>query len=200
MSEDTDPGLPAIHALVATRAANEGIPIAAIARIVNQPFDLILDVLKSAHSLGQISELPKGDWPPGVQWSARLPTIPRTASAEDVEFACRKTFRLTPLEAGVLVVLLRFEYADKDKLHGVCEAMRFSRAQRPDSPEETDPKIVDVVICKLRKKLKAKNVSFVLTTSWGRGYYFEPKVKEAIYAEINDEITPASPPANSTRH
>lgn len=182
--ESTEPGLPALHVAVATRAANEGIPLASIARIIGQPFDLVSEVLESALALGQITQMPKPDWPPGVRWAERVPSTPRTANAEDVEFACRKHFRLTPLEAGVLMVLLRFEYADKDKLHGVVEAQRFARAVRPDSPEETDPKIVDVIICKLRKKLKSQDEKFVLTTSWGRGYYFDPKVKAAIYEAI----------------
>lgn len=185
----TDPGLPELHTQVAVRAANEGIPIASIARIVNQPFDLVHDVLRSALALGQITYMPKGDWPPGTKWSERRPTILRAASAEEVAFAVRKHFRLTPLEAGVMMVLLRFECADKDKLHGVVEALRFSRATRPDSPEETDPKIVDVIICKLRKKLKSADPAFVLTTSWGMGYYFDHKVKEAIYAAIGG-VTP----------
>jgi len=179
-----EPGLPSLHVLIATRAANEGIPVAAIGRILNQPFSLVEDLLKSALGLGHIGQMPKGDWPPSAPWSSRMPTVPRCANAEDIGHACKTNFRLTPLEAAIMVVLLRTEVADKDKLHGVVEQMRQQRQQRPDNPEETDPKIVDVVVCKLRKKLKLIDERFKLTTSWGKGYYFDPKVKELIYASI----------------
>lgn len=184
VEEKDEPGLPAFHILVATRAANEGIPIAAIARVLNQPFSLMEEVLRSARRLGHITQMPKGDWPPGVNWAGRLPTTPRAANAEDIEFACRKTYRLTPLEAALMLVLLRCEFATKDKLHNVVETQRQHRQQRPDNPEETDPKIVDVVVCKLRKKLRDIDKRVAITTSWGKGYYMEPKVKELVYAAI----------------
>lgn len=178
------------------RAANEGIPVAAIARIWTLPYGAASGVLHNALSAGQIGEMPKADWPPAQKWSCRLPTVPRGQS-EAIEFACRKVFRLTPLEAGFMMVLLRYEHADKDKLHGVIEHQRFNRQQRPDSAELTDPKMVDVIVCKLRKKLRAVNPAFELTTSWGTGYYFETPIKDAIYAHLeapHDEA-PASPAA-----
>jgi hypothetical protein len=81
-----------------------------------------------------------------------------------------------------MMVLLRFDHADKDKLHAVVEAQRQKRALRPDKQELTDKKIVDVIICKLRKKLVAHNENFILKTAWGSGYFFEQSVKKAILA------------------
>ena len=114
----------------------------------------------------------------------RLPTIPRTATDDDLQFTCRKTFKMTPLEAVFLVYMLRNERGDKDKLHNLVEAMRFKRASQPDSAETTDPKIVDVMICKLRKKLKNLGWPVAIHTVWGGGYYIDPSLKPDILSRL----------------
>ncbi len=172
------------HPRVASRAANEGIPVAAIARIVEQPYEDVADILRDALDRGEIGEMPKADWPAAAKWSDRLPSVPRSANAGDVEFQCRKAFRLTSLEAGFMMVLLRYECADKDRLHNVIEQQRANRANQPDTMELTDPKMVDVMICKLRKKLRLKGFPDCIQTSWGKGYYIEPAVKQQIFALI----------------
>lgn len=180
----SDPANLLPHTRVAERAANEGIPISAIARIVELPFSDVFDVLRTALARGQIGEMPKSDWPPTAKWSDRLPSTPRSANAEDVEFQCRKAFRLTNLEAGFMMVLLRYECADKERLHNVIEQQRSHRASQPDSMELTDPKMVDVMICKLRKKLRGHDFPEAIQTSWGKGYYIEPADKQKIFALI----------------
>lgn len=169
---------------VAIRAANEGIPVAAIARIVQLPFDTITETLHDALASGQIGSMPRPDWPPQAAWNERLPSVPRSANAEDVEFQCRNLFKLTKLEAGFMMVLLRYDCADKEKLHGVIEQQRSSRPLRPDKQEATDPKMVDVIICKLRKKLKTVDPTIVVQTSWGHGYYLDPAVKSHVFSKI----------------
>lgn len=169
---------------VANRAANEGIPVGAISRILQRPFPVIHTHLKIAHSTGAIGSFPRHDWPPAVPTDQRLPTTARTSNPEDVEFGCRQHFKLTPLETAFLVVLLRMQSADKEKLHSVIEQQRQSRQFRPDRQEATEIKMVDVIICKLRAKMKAVNPAFKITTIWGKGYYIEPPVKEAIYSTI----------------
>lgn len=164
----------------ASRAANEGIPVAAIARIFQQPFGDVSAHLRIALACGQISQMPKPDWPPGAKWSDRSPTIPRSLHADDIEFHVKKLFRLTKLEVGFMMVLLTHDCADKDRLHGVVEQQRQSRQQRPDTQETTDPKMVDVMICKLRKKLRAVNEQVAIQTSWGKGYFFEPETKRLV--------------------
>lgn len=170
--------------LTIVRAANEGIPTAAIARIVQRPFDEVCEALTLALDAWRISSMPRADWPPDAKWSERSPAVPRSANSEEVEFQCRKIFKVTNLEAGFMMALLRLECADKERLHGVIEQQRHSRAHEPDSMELTDPKMVDVMICKLRKKVGVPlnmEGSAVIKTSWGKGYYIEPDVKKAIY-------------------
>lgn len=167
---------------LAVRCANEGIPIAAIARVLQSPFEYISQCLTHARKLGAITEVPKPDWPTGTTSNTRSPTL--SGFVADVEFTCRKTFRLTNLEAGFLVVLLRMAHADKEKLRLVIEQQRATRQFRPDKQEVSDPKMVDVMICKLRKKLKAIDPALVIRTNWGKGYYLEQDVKDRILTLI----------------
>lgn len=183
---DPDLTLPASVATLAVRAANEGVPIAAIARIIQTPFDQVSQHLKYALDCGKIGQMPKPDWPPNAPWGDRLPSVPRTAHSDDTEFQCKKVFKMTKLEAAFMMVLLRHDCIEKEKLHGVVEDQRAKRQTRPDNQEATDPKMVDVIICKLRKKLRDVDPTLVLTTSWGSGYYFEPPVKRAIFAKLGD--------------
>ncbi len=180
--------LPPVTAAVSVRAANEGVPVAAIARIVQTPFDEIAEYLRAQVSCGRIGEMPKADWPPGGRWDARLPSVERSVHSEDIEFQCKRLFKFTKLEAAFVVVLLRHDVVEKEKLHGVIEDQRAKRALRPDR-ETTDPKMVDVVICKLRKKLIAVDPSYILTTSWGSGYYFDAPVKTAILQRLSKIYT-----------
>jgi hypothetical protein len=183
------------HTRIAARAANEGIPVAAIARIIEQPFEDVSALLRAAHSCGDIGEIPKPDWPPAAKWSERLPSVPRSANAEDVEFHCRRAFKLTALEAGFMMVILRCECADKEKLHNVIESQRRSRQALPDSSELTDPKMVDVIICKLRAKLEKAGFpkKTTLLTNWGKGYYFEAATKQKIFTLIGGPYATGNP-------
>jgi hypothetical protein len=169
---------------IANRCAHEGIPMGAIARVLRLPFEVVNALMKIGLAMGSISAIPRADWPPSQHWDARLPSVPRTVSADDVEFGVKQQFRLTNLEAGFLLVLLRYQCAEKEKLHGVIEAQRAARPLRPDDTDGTDPKMVDVMICKLRKKLLAADPALVIYTSWGKGYFLDPAVKELIYQKI----------------
>jgi hypothetical protein len=193
------------------RAAAEGVPVAAIARTLKVPYDRVLHCLKRARSLGAISELPQTDWPPAQAMNERRPATVQAQKPElsrsslqppeEVEFLCRHVFRLTNLEAGFLVVLLRTLFAEKEKLHAVIEQQRAARPLRPLQQEVTDPKMVDVMICKLRKKMAGisrdnlsrsdrfpGDPSFVIRTSWGKGYFLDQSVKDAIYRMLDHGV------------
>lgn len=182
--DDDAPQLSLTQAVFASRAANEGIPIGAISRILQTGFDTIVHSLRRDKDLGLIGTVPRADWPPGQHWDARLPSCARSANVDDVTFACRQVFKLTNLEAGFLLVLLRYQCAEKFKLHTVIEQHRTTRAFRPNAQETTDPKMVDVMICKLRKKLREYDDTIKIETAWGKGYYIEPDIKDAIYTHL----------------
>jgi Transcriptional regulatory protein, C terminal len=117
-----------------------------------------------------------------------------------MEIVCRKLFKLTNLEAGFIVLLLKVEHVTKAQLHHVIETQRLQRPSRPDNMEMTDEKMVDVMICKLRKKLKLIDPKFLITTLWGGGYFIEVPAKEKFYAKLAAEgVTPdgTSEPASA---
>lgn len=173
---------------IAVRAAAEGVPVAAIARIVCGSFATVHAILETAYSKGAIASLPASDWPPGQNPLERVPALSREATPEALEFACGRRFKLSKLQSGFVMVLLRCDSVDKPRLHAVVEAQRAARPTRPDNTEETDPKIVDVVMCNLRKRLVAVNPEFKIETLWGRGYSINPQVKKRIYDAIAEEL------------
>lgn len=83
----------------------------------------------------------------------------------------RDRFKLTVREASVLMVLLRFKRSiSKD------EMLTLAYPIEHDRPEL---KIVDVFICKLRKKLPPE---FCPKTDWGMGYYLDSTARRGLQA------------------
>jgi hypothetical protein len=190
---------------IAVAAANEGIPVAAIARITHQSLDDMYETLKDEKSRGSIAELPRADWPPGTRVNERLPSA-LLPSDDDLAFMCKKSFKLTSLEAAFLVVLLKHRQVEKTRLHNIVEQQRMTRATQPNDQEATDPKMVDVMICKLRKKLKAVDKDLKIETIWGGGYYIETAMKPRMIRHLNgdehapEEALPAAGAAEVTHH
>lgn len=63
----------------------------------------------------------------------------------------------------MLALMLKRDEVTKPQLHAVIEA------NRPPGKEITEIKMVDVMICKLRKKLAVYSVA--IQTMWGVGYF-----------------------------
>lgn len=180
---------------VAVAAANEGIPVAAIARIIHQPLDDVYETLKDERSRGAIADMPRADWPPGTKIASRIPDVP-LPSTDDMAFMCKKAFKLTSLEAAFLVTLIKHRQVEKTRLHNIVEQQRLTRSSQPNEMEATDPKMVDVMICKLRKKLKTVDKDLKIETIWGGGYYIETTMKPRIIAHLEDDNAPQeAPPA-----
>ena len=76
---------------------------------------------------------------------------------------------LTAQEARVFGVLVKRELATKDAI------MAALYSDKASSAEVAAEKIVDVFICKVRKKLKPFGV--VITTVWGRGYALDASTR-----------------------
>jgi len=55
----------------------------------------------------------------------------------------------------------------------------------PDGDQPEDPKIIDVVVCHIRKKLKPFGVE--ISTMWGRGFYFDDENRAKLAVLIKDE-------------
>lgn len=88
-------------------------------------------------------------------------------------------FGLTPNEARAFGVLLARDVATKD---AIMSALYGGKADI----DQAEPKIVDVFICKTRKKLKPFNIE--IKTSWGSGYYLDAATKARVRAMMPSQV------------
>jgi DNA-binding winged helix-turn-helix (wHTH) protein len=112
--------------------------------------------------------MPRDDWPPTAKRADRLPAETRALGDERLAVGCIRVFKLTPLQADVFALLLKRNEAYKTSIHAVIEGRRLKRQNKPANMEETELKMVDVIICNLRKKLKKHSIK--IKTLWGKGY------------------------------
>lgn len=154
------------------RLADEGVPVAAIARVTKRPFDDVALIIDAACASSTIASRPPPDWPHGqtryVPTSSEVHARNRDGlrsldqAAAMVPFA----FRLTGKETCVLgALILRPELSTKNFLHNAVYGL--------DVDGGAEPKIIDVFICKIRNKLRAFRVE--IGTIWGRGYCLDAK-------------------------
>lgn len=87
-------------------------------------------------------------------------------------YRCPVEWRLTGQEERVFGCLLHREEASKDQIMAALYANRI---------DDADIKIVDVFICKIRKKLKPFEIQ--IHTIWGRGYRLDAPTRAAILAQ-----------------
>ena len=186
MNADVEfPPLEAPLALIAARMAVEGIPVRAIARCLARPSEDVRTTLTHHIEIGGITEMPKDDWPPTGKRADRLPSFMKNESETLQLFSIQRALKLTRLEASFMLVFLKRDEAEKETLHYVIETQRALRQSRPNNPEPTDPKMVDVVICKMRKKFKP--LGLTIHTLWGHGYYIDDagrKIVEDLLASV----------------
>ena len=71
-------------------------------------------------------------------------------------------------------VILTREYASKD---AIMAALYW------DKDEPGEEKIVDVLICKIRKKIKPYGID--IKTHWGRGYYLPAEIRRQFRTKSN---------------
>jgi DNA-binding response OmpR family regulator len=91
-------------------------------------------------------------------------------------------FGLTRMEARLMRALV--ERLDRMMPKGaLMDAMYFDRGH------EAEPKIVDVLVCKIRKKLRGS--PWVIETVWGQGYRarLAPQMAEAMAAHAEKMMT-----------
>ena len=96
----------------------------------------------------------------------------RRALTSDAGVKIIELAKLTYNERMLLGLLMRRHRATKDQM------MTMLYADRPD--EEPDSKILDVMICKMRKKLRPHGVE--IRTIHGAGYELPPTSREKIKA------------------
>lgn len=180
MSLPIEPLLPEPVNSIVIMLADEGVPVSAIARSVKVPSDEVRDVLHEALATGRLVEMPRSDWPPHMRRADRMPSTGLDINDDQLLAHCRRLFKLTQLEATVFIPLLKRDEASKQALHGAIEAGRAARAAA--SADETDPKMVDVVVHKLRRKLRPHAIE--IKTLWAKGYFMERPMRRLVYDKI----------------
>lgn len=157
---------------VAVRLADEGVPVGAIIRSLLMPAEEVRDILKEASENGLLVALPRDDWPPGTRREARMPdTVPIEIAGDELLMRLMRMLKLTESEARVFSVLLRRPQAAKGTLHQAVQRIPSS------ADEQSDIKIVDVFICKIRTKLDPLGIT--IDTLWGKGYSLTKEGREA---------------------
>ncbi len=164
---------------ILTRMAIEGVPIRAIARIVQVPSAEVRMALDDALDAGTIVQLPRDDWPPQLPRERRAQEYSK-AGMDDALLILNvvRLFGVTQQQACLLLVLIKRREVTRKMLHNVIEG------RRPHPKVETEPKIVDVVICKLRKRLKSFDLT--IETVWSCGYFMPPADRKRALKMLND--------------
>lgn len=164
---------------ILVRLADEGVPVAAIARASQLPSDEVREHLQDALAAGTILEVPNNDWPVDSRRATRAPCTPAEKLDDThLTMSCIRLFKITGLQAAMLSVLLRRPEVTKEVLHQVIEQ------RRGQNKEQTDPKMVDVVICHLRKKMKVFGIE--IHTIWAKGYCMEAPMRASALKMIQD--------------
>jgi hypothetical protein len=153
-----DRGPAAHHVMV--RLADEGIPVGAIARALKKPSGDVWPVLKEAKQNGFLVEMPAADWPPGSRRDERTRTAAPIRSDEVEGFITpfMAAFGLPQSQARFLAILFARKEITKS---GIYAALY-------DAESDVHPKIIDVFVCLVRKRLAPHQIR--IETIWGRGF------------------------------
>lgn len=175
---------------LAIRLADEGVPVAAIARAMNRPFGEVADTIRAALHAGEIAAKPPTDWPPGtVRYAppAERITIPignGPSALEEATSAIPITFGLTRAEAKIVAAMMLRDLATKNYLYSALYGI--------DLDGGAAPKIMDVFVCKIRRKLAPHDIE--IATVWGRGYRIAPDGKARLVEFRRAEMAVSATP------
>lgn len=173
---------------IVVRLADEGIPVRAIARAIKISSEAVRDMVHTAIDLGQIVGMPRDDWPINVLRENRIPDAlgkPRMDDEKTI-FNIARLFKVTKLQAALFAVLIKRTEVLKDTLHQVIES------RRKPNKEETDPKMVDVVICHLRQRLVPFGIE--IETQWASGYYMTLDMRKKSNELLDAFVATLNPP------
>ncbi len=167
--------------LAMVRLADEGVPIKALVRVFRRPFGEIEQVLREAKEQGGLVDLPAADWPAGTGRGSRIPTVApeRGPLPLWMVHGAQAEFRLTRSEALLVAWLVWRGSCSKAFLHDQITP-------------EADPKIIDVFVCKARRKLAPFQIE--IRTVWGWGHEFKADMRAAVRARL-EATQPVDEPA-----
>ena len=153
---------------VLIRLADEGMPVCAIARSVQLASANVRSALAEAQEEGRLLDMPRDDWPPNVERHSRLPAFLRSGQDEEALILhIVNHFDVQRMGAVLLLQFIKRGTCNREQLHLAM------KARGRDRNAKTSPKIVDVVICALRERLKlvlGVDPKKVIVTVWCCGY------------------------------
>lgn len=165
----------AIHNLI-IRLAAEGVPIGAIARATQREVDYVGAVVAGAVAATRIAAAPADDW--SAASGPREPEIEAAAlaviEAKAIELRTWLGFNRGP--SRLIAALLVNGSADRPSLARII------------TDHHANHKLIDVVACEARRKLKAFDITFL--TVWGTGY----RMDEANRQRLRELLADAKPP------
>jgi len=185
---NTEEPLNPVVASIAVRLADEGVPVRAIARAIKHASEDVRDALHLAIDCGQIVCMPRDDWPVNVLRDHRIPDAlgkPKLDEEKTI-FNIARLFKVTKLQAALFAVLIKRTEVIKNTLHQVIEG------RRKPNKEDTDPKMVDVVVCHLRKRLVPFGIE--IETQWASGYYMTPDMRKKATLLLDNFVTRLNAP------
>ena len=166
---------------VMVRLADEGVPTSCISRSMGVPLPAVNETIAAALANAHILETPPADWPPGQPASERCGH--RSYSKGELIIALQHLLGITHQQALLLSVLIKKPRATKDVLHAAAQSI----SERPSKP-----KLIDVVIHKLRMRMQRHG--YRIMTIWGGGYYLYPEDRKAILDAIGLSMPAVEPP------
>jgi hypothetical protein len=143
--------------------AYEGVPQRAIARALQLPANEVLEVVADAVARGIIVEASESEWPQGSR-APRHPAFAGPPIDEGALLAAAQNLALTKTQAALFLALVRRKFCTSEILHGIIE----SRRRTHSAP--TGHKIVGVMICSIRKRLRGR---YTIQTVQGSGYFIQ---------------------------
>jgi hypothetical protein len=156
---DTD-GEPVNRNRTIINLAYEGVPQRAIARALQLPANEIGEVVADAVTRGIIAKASESEWPQGSR-VLRHPAFAGPPLDEGVLLAAAQSnLALTKTQAALFLALVWRKFCTNEILHGIVESRRRSTP--------TDRKIVSVMICSIRKRLRGR---YTIQTVQGSGYF-----------------------------
>lgn len=163
--------------------ADEGVPVRAISRVTKLDGERVRLILSEAMDLGTLVQLPRDDWPPHTNRGDRVPgfTALQLLDPDLLMMHTCRLFNLTKLQASLLLALLKRRDVTREGMHRIIEARR-----RSVEGDETNPKMVDVVVCHTRKRLKKFNIT--IDTVWACGYRLDPENRARALKLLTDFI------------
>lgn len=163
--------------------ADEGVPVRAISRVTKLDGEKVRLILSEAMDLGTLVQLPRDDWPPNTSRGDRVPGFTALQLLDPdllLMHTCR-LFGVTRLQARLLLALMKRRDVTREGMHQIIE-----QGRRSAEGDETNPKMVDVVVCHTRKRLMKFNIK--IATVWSCGYRLDGENRTRAIKLLTDFI------------